>query len=670
MVPRQLSCTYFIAPLLFIFASCSRNELAYIDVITNQERFSGTHNASIHVTLWFNSTIYEYVLDNQSNYHTHDDDNQYTFRTYTDSSPAFQVRGSSTCNASQIATEPEAKMMIETNMNAVNFTGLKFTTSSDTSYEIGGICTKTPMPWKNHSQNWFLNDTECGESQEHYHIFCVGPGHCAPSKQIIYFDTTRPNQTITNASWVNATNTVVEIAHCDPTDPPTFEPTTGDTTSKPPSTGDNDDAEATIVIVTIIVPASLLFCACVMLLIWWIISKRYNTAEGGLMNMRELSRVFSSSKTTGNGNPSTDIVISWVKHTLELPQYVDNFVGHGYTSMEMIQNIRGKSDLHKIGIRKKGHQTFIMSEIDKVRTSGTDEPKLGLKKIDSAASSASASKSKLSMSYDVALVAWCRDVLELPQYVDQFVRYGYGSMREIKQIQRNAQLIEIGIVKRGHQVLILDEIGKLPNEVRIKHASAKKQYHEPDPEPEPGAALYGIIVAVDEDEPGLQLAEDSRDSSESAEDLYVENPTLGHLGGNKHKKQPKHARKQETTTTTTTRTAMDAMKNDPIVRGIIRTKRDMVIVNPSTRKDAPSIIQVSQTIQNAMKQDPIARGMIATDKGGVAVIRNNRFEKQNEQVKVVSNSNVNVDPVTGMLPGSDRFNRVKSQDTAIMKLFG
>eukprot|EP01084_Bolivina_argentea_P179198 309666_1 len=62
----------------------------------------------------------------------------------------------------------------------------------------------------------------------------------------------------------------------------------------------------------------------------------------------------------------TDIT-QWLTFNVGLPKYHDAFISNGYESLEFIKEIKNKAELDEIGIKLKGHQTKIMSEINKLK---------------------------------------------------------------------------------------------------------------------------------------------------------------------------------------------------------------------------------------------------------------------------------------------------------------
>ena len=60
-----------------------------------------------------------------------------------------------------------------------------------------------------------------------------------------------------------------------------------------------------------------------------------------------------------------DDVLKWLQG-IGLERYFTNFDSHGYESLRFVKEIKDKTDLEDIGIKMKGHQTLLMSEIIKL----------------------------------------------------------------------------------------------------------------------------------------------------------------------------------------------------------------------------------------------------------------------------------------------------------------
>eukprot|EP01083_Nonionella_stella_P074144 200993_1 len=65
-----------------------------------------------------------------------------------------------------------------------------------------------------------------------------------------------------------------------------------------------------------------------------------------------------------------EMVASWMRYTVQLPQYVHLFISQGFETMQSIQCIECAADLHALGIQNAFHQTLILTEIKRLQ--GTD----------------------------------------------------------------------------------------------------------------------------------------------------------------------------------------------------------------------------------------------------------------------------------------------------------
>eukprot|EP01083_Nonionella_stella_P278902 948554_1 len=65
-----------------------------------------------------------------------------------------------------------------------------------------------------------------------------------------------------------------------------------------------------------------------------------------------------------------EMVASWLRYTVQLPQYFDLFISQGYSTMRAIKHIECKEDLDALGIPRGIHQALILTEIKKLQ--GTD----------------------------------------------------------------------------------------------------------------------------------------------------------------------------------------------------------------------------------------------------------------------------------------------------------
>ena len=67
------------------------------------------------------------------------------------------------------------------------------------------------------------------------------------------------------------------------------------------------------------------------------------------------------------------VVKSWLKHTVRLSQYVDNFLLNGFDDISVIKDTMNISDLDEIGIKKLGHKKKIMMHIDKLKSNNNHD---------------------------------------------------------------------------------------------------------------------------------------------------------------------------------------------------------------------------------------------------------------------------------------------------------
>mmetsp|Transcript_15529 Transcript_15529/g.24505 ORF Transcript_15529/g.24505 Transcript_15529/m.24505 type:complete len:619 (-) Transcript_15529:88-1944(-) len=74
--------------------------------------------------------------------------------------------------------------------------------------------------------------------------------------------------------------------------------------------------------------------------------------------------------------PSMDSVElkQWLELQVGLPQYFENFDSFGYESLRFVKEISRKAELEEIGINRKGHQTKLMAEIERLSISEQDQP--------------------------------------------------------------------------------------------------------------------------------------------------------------------------------------------------------------------------------------------------------------------------------------------------------
>ena len=76
-------------------------------------------------------------------------------------------------------------------------------------------------------------------------------------------------------------------------------------------------------------------------------------------------RAQQASQTKGEDEEyaKSEEVADWLKNTVGLNVYVDNFCENGYGSLEFIKLMAGKEDLAEIGINNQAHQEQLMWHI-------------------------------------------------------------------------------------------------------------------------------------------------------------------------------------------------------------------------------------------------------------------------------------------------------------------
>eukprot|EP01083_Nonionella_stella_P091795 256707_1 len=160
---------------------------------------SGTNDA-VRLRLWFQFKIYECViLPNIDN------------ATYSCDASMFTIIKTSDCDS----TYSETKILIEASapVDYVFFSNIFIRTIDDIWYGIDRMCISDDYPLSTTYSHWKANDTndtdECDPGYSQYLYVCIDLYWCVPSKQLLYFDTSRPNVNITNASWSDGSD--VEI---------------------------------------------------------------------------------------------------------------------------------------------------------------------------------------------------------------------------------------------------------------------------------------------------------------------------------------------------------------------------------------------------------------------------------------------------------------------------
>lgn len=84
-------------------------------------------------------------------------------------------------------------------------------------------------------------------------------------------------------------------------------------------------------------------------------------------NENMLNIYYGTKTNKNNQDKDNKIVIQlWLKDTVALPQYFDNFISHGFVSINIIKTISHKHELNRIGIVNKSHQNILVQQINKL----------------------------------------------------------------------------------------------------------------------------------------------------------------------------------------------------------------------------------------------------------------------------------------------------------------
>eukprot|EP01083_Nonionella_stella_P294562 1001295_1 len=213
-------------PLLKAFESVTS-----ISVYVSDENTAESDSPNVYVTLWYDTAVYQFDINSPER------DRVYTYN------------GQSNCNTPTSNT----KVMIENDWDdAIIFDWIQFTTSSGTWYGIDAKCidsiTAEDYYYSAEWNHWLLplDPSECSSRYASLH-FCIDndPTDCGPSKQIFFFDTSRPNQSITNPEYVSGVNIVVTCPTSPPTPIPTSPPTSKPTHQPTPTPTVNPTAKPT-----------------------------------------------------------------------------------------------------------------------------------------------------------------------------------------------------------------------------------------------------------------------------------------------------------------------------------------------------------------------------------------------------------------------------------------
>eukprot|EP01083_Nonionella_stella_P116457 346032_1 len=202
----------------FAFAlSAAMNDINSIQTKMQDTGGAGSDN-TLTITLWYNSTIYQYSVHG-----TQRD------TTYQQSIATLSILHSSDCYTFA------AKVMLESDGDDAAFIDkISFYTASGLWYGIDAVCRDTIQP-----NGLFYQDNSVCEPGLYYHAV-IGidkddPQGFPPHKQLIYFDMSRPNQFIPNALLVDGIDVDPVQETCNPTSSPTDRPTLVPTKTPTPS---------------------------------------------------------------------------------------------------------------------------------------------------------------------------------------------------------------------------------------------------------------------------------------------------------------------------------------------------------------------------------------------------------------------------------------------------
>eukprot|EP01083_Nonionella_stella_P011214 31880_1 len=91
--------------------------------------------------------------------------------------------------------------------------------------------------------------------------------------------------------------------------------------------------------------------------------KRMDNIEHEMAKLEHVSSTGSTTVPKDEKDFERDLVISWLRYTVQLPEYTDNFLNNGYENMRAIQTIACKEEVASLGINPPGHQALILAEI-------------------------------------------------------------------------------------------------------------------------------------------------------------------------------------------------------------------------------------------------------------------------------------------------------------------
>eukprot|EP01083_Nonionella_stella_P154075 495964_1 len=328
------------------------NDVSSLTITIADDQNATTHGLS-HVTLWYNFTVYRYSLNQTLP--------SQPYSAYQTSTPRLQILGRTHC---EYTTNPtDSQVMIEhDHANPIKIDKILFHTASGHWYGIDKFV-----------QNGTTKATLCVNNQS---------TTCGPSKQILHFDITRPNQWILDALWSTGSNVTPHIQTCQTKSLSTtafVDFVTSETTAL-------NLLGISLTRFTIMIAGGLAGgCICFIVIC---VACRHGSKKKKLGSGKSLKSSKSHSDVdmlrTYVENQDDDVplddpnkpndyfydtrvVIEWIENTLKLPFYKQNFLQNGYESMKSIIAIGEEAQLHEIGISQHEHIVLIMSEIAQLR---------------------------------------------------------------------------------------------------------------------------------------------------------------------------------------------------------------------------------------------------------------------------------------------------------------
>ena len=160
------------------------------------------------IQIWYQHVVYEWSGILQGSKTVSDDE--------------FEIVGS--C----VYSSDPPKVIIDNTIDDIHVDSVWFEIQNGTRYGVTGICISQQKYTEGTSygsafSQYYLNDDICGSNYKHYDSICIDNGllSCEPSKQIIYFDITRPGTYIQDAIWESGTGLNTEnLGTCEPTASP------------------------------------------------------------------------------------------------------------------------------------------------------------------------------------------------------------------------------------------------------------------------------------------------------------------------------------------------------------------------------------------------------------------------------------------------------------------